>query len=171
MRGNPGFARRCCPGAVSGSCQLWQHGKDVRAVSLGISPALATRAAWGAVPLTVRGHTRWDVDGRAAAFTRNLTPDDGGGVPAFRPIGVRHQRVKARCAETVPRPVSGRPPALEDLHLQASERLAAGFGNEPRVLHVEALAAILGDRMWVHREDHVCLQRGLDALADPRELD
>src|SRR2546430_2083202 len=42
---------------------------------------------------------------------------------------------------------------------------------EPRYLHVKAVAAVLGDHVRVHREDHVLAQLGLDALADLRELD
>src|ERR671938_1921581 len=58
-----------------------------------------------------------------------------------------------------------------DSHRQAGERLAPRRGDEPRVLHVDARAAVRPDRVRVHREDHVLAQLGLDALADLRVLD
>ena len=61
--------------------------------------------------------------------------------------------------------------ADDDLHRQVRERDAAVGGDEPRVLHVEAVLAVRGDRVRVHREDHVLRELGLDALADLRELD
>src|SRR5919204_1174269 len=58
-----------------------------------------------------------------------------------------------------------------DAHRQAGERLAARGADEPRVLHVEARAAVGADRVRVHREDHVLTELGLDAVADLWVLD
>src|SRR5262245_61961057 len=61
--------------------------------------------------------------------------------------------------------------AIEDPHRQTRERLAAVCGHEPGVLHVEAVAAVLRDRVRMHREDHVLAQLGLDPFTDLRMLD
>src|SRR5262249_21692887 len=61
--------------------------------------------------------------------------------------------------------------AIEDPHRETRERLAAVCGYEPRVLHVEAVAAVLRNRVRMHREDHVLAQLGLDPFADLRMLD
>src|SRR5439155_24750052 len=58
-----------------------------------------------------------------------------------------------------------------DLHRQAGERLAPLGGDEPRVLHVEALAPVGRDRVRVHREDHGPGEPGLGDFADSRALD
>src|SRR3954452_4420841 len=60
---------------------------------------------------------------------------------------------------------------LMNLELEARERLSPARRDEPRVLHVEALVPVGGDRVRMHREDHVLGELGLDALADLRELD
>src|SRR5437868_6232397 len=76
-----------------------------------------------------------------------------------------------RCCGSVKRPLSPSLAAIEDPHREARQWLPAAGRNEPRVLHVEAVATVLCDRVRMHREHHVLAQLRLDPFADLRMLD